>query len=189
MLSVSIFVNSNFKTHTMTNEAKPRIYLNRLSINGISYIKLFFFASPNEQIINRIVNNSWLNYNSELGVYLAEEKPNTVGLLMELFDDIAFIKEYLDYKKADSFLVSKQSISNTYEAIDLQKRNNLIHITLLPFNENKKEMIGIKHHFDRDVFLKLRNEYFINYNSKKHIWYFDSNIANIWRIYKLLSAK
>ncbi len=189
MLSVSIFVNSNFKTHTMTNEAKPRIYLNRININGISYIKLFFFASPNEQIISRIVNNSWLNYNSELGVYLAEEKPNTVGLLMELFDDIAFVKEYLDYKKAANLLISKQSVSNTYEAIDLQKRKNLIHITLLPFNENKKEMIGIKHHFDKEEFYLLRNEEFINYSSIKHIWYFVSNIANIWKIYKLLSAK
>lgn len=173
----------------MTSKVKPRIYLNRLSINGISYIKLFFFASPNEMIISRIINNSWLKYNAELGVYLTKEKPNTVGLLMELFDDIAFVKEYLDYKKAEKLSISKQSISNTYEAIDLQKRKNLTHITLLPFKENNKEIIGIKHHFDKEMFYRIKSESYVSYNRAKRMWFFESNIANIWKIYNLLSSK
>jgi hypothetical protein len=173
----------------MTTNIKPRVYLNRVIIKGVSYIKLYFFTTPNEHIISRIKSNSWINYNSELGAYIIVEKDNTVGLLIELFDDIAFVKEYLDYKKAEILLINRQKIGNIYEAVDLQKRKGLIHITLLPFVENSRAIIGVKHHFDKEAFYKLWNEDFIDYNKKKRLWYFDSSVSNIWRIYKLLANK
>ena len=172
----------------MTDKIKPQIYLNRISIEEVNYIKLYFFITPNELIISRIKSNAWIEYNSEIGTYLTVEKTNTIGLLLELFDDIAMIKFY-EYSKPEKLLVSKQKLSNRYEAIDLQKRSDLIHITLLPFNEDKKQIIGIKHHFERKVFYKLRNEYFVKYSSEKRLWYFDSSAINIWRIYRLLKDK
>jgi len=173
----------------MTNTKKQIIYLNRISLKGENHIKLYFYKSPIELIINRIKNNSWIKYNTELGTYVTKEKANTVGLLSELFEDIAVVKEYLDYKKPEKLIVSRQKTGNGFEATNLLKRKGLIHITLLPFRENNKDIIGIRHHFEREVYSRLRKEEFVKYNREKRLWYFDSNTGNIRRIYKILSDK
>lgn len=177
-------------THNIkaNNEAiKQKIYLNRIEIDNRKCIKLFFFKPPNTLIITRIRNNDWIRFDEEKGIYFAIEQNNTIGLLMELFDDIADVTPFLDYKERKSFKVSNQKIGNGFEPVDIQKRENLIAITLLPIQIKGKNCIGIKHRFEKTVYWELKLEQFISWNSELRLWVFESSNNNIKRIFNILN--
>ncbi len=168
---------------------KQKIYLNRIEIDNKKCIKLFFFKPPNQSIIRRISNNDWIEFDTKIGVYYSIEQSNTVGLLTELFDDIADITPFLDYKKRKSFTVNKQNIGIGFEPVNIQKREGLISITLLPIQIKGKKYIGIKHRFEKSVYWELKLERYINWNSELRLWVFESTNTNINKLYKLLTDK
>ena len=180
-------MTQNIKSNNWTS--KQKIYLNRIEIDGNKCIKLYFFKPPNQSIISRISNNDWIEFDTKIGVYYSIEQSNTVGLLTELFDDIAEVTPFLDYKEHKSFTVNKQIIGTGYEPVNIQKREGLVSITLLPLQIKGKNCIGIKHRFEKSVYWELKLERYINWNSELRIWVFESSNTNIAKLFSLLSDR
>ena len=167
---------------------KPILYLNRIEVKGTKYIKLFFHY--NEQIITRIKANDWIKFGSKLGLYYTEERPQTVGVLSELFEDVALVNlEYLEYKPKPEIKVSKRSLGSEYATASLIKRKELTSIILLPIDINGKEYIGIKHRFSSDIFSKIKDKNFIMWNNKYKMWLMVSSVVAIKKLMDMIGEK
>lgn len=165
----------------------PYLFLNRIRVNKESCIKLYF--SYNQHIINRIKQNDWIVFDSVKGYYYTPERKNTLGILVELFDDISVVNlQHIDYKPKERYRVSDQMVGKGLGVDILNKRKHLSAITLLGFDINNKKMIGFNFHFPREYYQILKIERFINWNTQKHLWLMDSNGKNIRLLLDLLSA-
>ena len=163
----------------------PYLFLNRIHLNKESCIKLYF--QYNSVIINRVKQNSWIKFDAVKGYYYTRERKNTLGLLSELFDDIAVVNlQHLDYKPRERFSVNDQTIGKGTGVDILLKRKNLDTITLLPFEFEGRKMIGFSNRFSYDYYQKLKIEQFINFNKQQQLWLMDSNTRNIESILTLL---
>jgi len=167
---------------------KQRIYLNRIEKEGRSCIKLFYYNKSNSLIISRIKHNDWIKFDAESGIYYAFEYPKTIGVITELFEDIAKVILYLDYKTRKGFSVKEQTIGVGFEPNKLQPRKNLITVTLLPIDIKGTNYIGIKHRFPREKYLQLMAETFINWNQELRLWVFKSSSYNIRKIFNILTS-
>lgn len=173
----------------MAQNIKQSIYLNRIEKEGRSCIKLFCYNKSNELIISRIKHNDWIKFDAESGIYYALEDTKTVGIITELFEDIAQVIPNLDYKPRKSFTVKEQTIGAGFEPNKLQQRKNLTTITLLPIDLKGVNYIGIKHMFPREKYHQLMAEAFINWNQELRLWLFKSSSYNIRKIFNLLTHR
>jgi len=103
-----------------------------------------------ELIINRIKHNEWIKFDAASGFYYTFEYPKTVGIMTELFEDVARVISYLDYKDRKDFSVNEQTIGTEFGSNKLQQRENLTTITLLPIDLKGTNYIGINHRFPRE---------------------------------------
>jgi len=167
---------------------KPLIFLNRIEISDKNCIKLFF--RDGEQIIQRIKNNEWILFNIKLGIYYAVEQSNTIGILSELFEDIAEVRlEYLNYHPPKKITVKGQIIGKGFNPDILKKRQNLNPVTLIPFEINGTDYIGMRYRFSKEDFWKLKNDPIIAWNNKHRAWVFKSSRTNLMHLFKLLTDK
>jgi len=143
---------------------KPLIFLNRIEISDKNCIKLFF--RDGEQIIQRIKNNEWIMFNIKLDIYYAVEQSNTIGILIELFEDIAGVSlEYLNYIPPKKITVKEQIIGKGFNPDILKKRQNLNPVTLIPFEINGTDFIGMRYRFSKEDYWKLKNDPIIAWNN------------------------
>ncbi len=164
----------------------PYIFLNRIRIGSDSCIKLYF--QRDESIIRRIKQNDWINFDAVKGIYYVIERPNTLGILSELFDDIATVSlQHLDYKPKERFSIYDQSVGKGTGVDILAKRKDLKIITLMPLKENDREMIGFSYHFPWLYYEKLRNSSFIDWDKKLSLWLMDSLGSNIKELLDILT--
>lgn len=171
----------------MTQNIKQSIYLNRIEKEGKSCIRLFYYNKLSELIINRIKHNEWIKFDSVSGFYYTFENPKTVGIMTELFEDIARVISYLDYKERKNFSVKEQTIGAKFGSNKLQQRENLTTITLLPIDLKGTNYIGINHRFPREKYYQLMDEAFINWNQELRLWVFKSSSYNIRKIFNMLT--
>ena len=172
----------------MNQVKKPNIFLNRIVLNGRNCIKLYYWY--NERIINRIKHNDWIEYNAFLRAYYVIEDNKTIGLLSELFSDIADVHlEHMNYRPAERLPVNSQSLSCKFDLNVLQKRSNRLTVTLLPIEMANDNYIGIKQRFPKDIYVKLLDEDFISWNTKLKLWAFKSTKGYLHRIFNLLSDR
>lgn len=163
----------------------PYLFLNRIRMKKEQCIKLYF--RYNSLIINRIKQNDWILFDSVKGFYYTPERKNTLGILAELFDDIAIVNlQHLDYKPQERFTVHDQSVGKGRGVDILIKRNNLDIITIMPFEIDNKKMIGFSYRFSYDYYQKLKLERYIRYDKQQHLWLMRSNTKNIELLLDLL---
>ena len=171
----------------MTQNIKQSIYLNRIEKEGKSCIRLFYYNTLSELIINRIKHNDWIKFDSASGFYYTFENPKTVGIITELFEDVAWVIPYLDYKERKDFSVKEQTIGTGFEPNKLQHRKNLTNITLLPIELKGSNYIGINHSFAQEKYHQLMAETFISRNQELRLWVFKSSSYNIRKIFNILT--
>ncbi len=114
----------------MNNTSKAILFLNRIELGNKKCIKLYFWS--NELILKRIKANDWICFDVQHSIYYVEEQANTLGLLTELFEDIALVRtKYLD-KIPGTAPKNKEAVLGTaFDTYRLKKRGYLSYIKIL----------------------------------------------------------
>jgi len=154
---------------------KPTIYLNRIELDGNTYIKLYY--KPNEKILHRIKQNDWINYNVKLSAWCVNYTEKSIGLLKELFSDIADVStKHLNWTPRPQLRVKANNIGKwAYETPALEKTEKKGTITLLPYERDGKKLIGFKYIFPKDQYHEIDNSNILNRDKKMQIWYIAAN--------------
>lgn len=149
------------------------IFLNRIKLSEKDCIKLYFY--PNDVIDKRIKQNYWIKYSIEPGAYYVDENEKTIGLLSELFEDIAQVSTlHLDWKPRPKPCINGQNIGmGYYNGPVLPKKENRAKITLFPFELKEINLIGFKHYFKGILFYEISNNRLFSRNKEMRIWYFN----------------
>jgi integrase/recombinase XerD len=144
----------------------PQLFLNRVKLEGVSCIKLFFY--DHESIKKRISQNEWIRYSIELGAWYAVEYNNSVALFKDVFEDVAFVNlSKLDWKRLE---VGPKNIGTYGNMKELQLRKGLDVITLFPFLVEGRSFIGFKHHFEREYYSEVLESGFFVYHKANRLW-------------------
>ncbi len=129
--------------------SKPVIYLNERTYSNVDYCVLLF--KPNDVLLERIANNSWIAWHPEMKVYTAPVKSNTIGLIKDVFDDIAIVstKYYQATLKGN---VESTVIGNTvYFNGILEAQEKAGVIMLVPYKDDNERCIIIKYKYSNKV--------------------------------------
>ncbi len=170
----------------MNNTSKAILFLNRIELGNKKCIKLYFWS--NELILKRIKANGWICFDVQHSIYYVEEQANTLGLLTELFEDIALVRtKYLD-KIPGTAPKNKEAVLGTaFDTYRLKKRGYLPDLKILTVELDGKVYLGIKAYFPKGIYLKLSNEKFIRWHNKEKIWYFENSSRNFKEVFICLS--
>ncbi len=167
---------------------KPIIFLNRIKLDGKDCIKLYFW--DNEHISKRIKQNYWIRYSVEFAAYYVIEKSSIIGVLKDLFEDIAYIdtsKLIWEQQYQKSRITPHQIGSPYYKShTALQKQIKSQTITLFPFEENGKKIIGFRHHFTNTQYIIITKDELLSFNKKKGLWYFSATNYHLKRVIHFL---
>ncbi|MCD4695664.1 MAG: tyrosine-type recombinase/integrase, partial [Bacteroidales bacterium] len=150
---------------------KPVIFLNRIEMEGNSFIKLYYKAD--EKIGQRIKQNDWINYNIKLSSWCVNYTEKNIGILKELFSDIAEVStKHLNWVPKPQLKVTANNIGMWgYEMSALEKAEKKGTITLLPFERDGKKLIGFKYVFPKNRYYEIDNSKIFNRDKKMQIWY------------------
>ena len=159
----------------ITTSNKPAIFLNRIDLDGKSFIKLYY--KPNEIILYRIKKNDWIRYSVELNSYYVIDSEKNIGLVMDLFSDIAYVStKHIDWKPRPQPRISSDNIGlGDYDKPALVKKEKLGTITLFPYEEKGRKIIGFKQFFPRDIFIEINNLEVFTRNEEMGLWQFKSS--------------
>jgi site-specific recombinase XerD len=155
---------------------KPTIFLNRTQLRNKGYIRLYF--KPNEFILKRIKNNDWIRFSLELNAYYVADKESTIGLLKELFTDMAEIStRHLDWKPRPR--IASLNIGNTsYNVTPLVKRKKQQVLTLFPFKIKGIAYAGFTYFFDKKNYNKLMQSDTFKRDETNGLWLFKADHSN-----------
>ena len=157
-----------------TKISKPVIFLNRVEMEGDSLIKLYYKAD--EKIGQRIKQNDWINYNVQLNSWCVNNTEKNIGILKELFSDIAEVStKHLNWTPGPQLRVTANNIGRWgYEMPALEKAEKKGTITLLPFERDGKKLIGFKYIFPKNQYYEIDSSNMFNRDKKLQIWYIPS---------------
>jgi len=163
----------------------PVIYLNREILNDIPYIKLYF--KKNDIIRSRIKQNSWIRFDIKLNAFAVKYSDNIIGLLDEVFSDIAELNDQFFYDKPK---ISNNNISKSlYGFTPLEKRKDVETVMLFPFEINDIMYIGTNKVFPKDISLKLLASEVMTKNSDMNIYQFKATRGSFRRVLDSLMTK
>ncbi len=170
----------------MTNVTKPKLFLNRIEIDKKSCIKLYFWN--NRKILDRIKTNDWIEFNAKYSVYFVEEKDNIIGLLTELFEDIAEVRiDYLDNVPRKYNLNKELIIGTGFDTYTMKKRSKLPTITINSVELSNGDYLAVKQRFPYDIYKRVLDSGFISWNKEKKLWYFKNTKEKFKKFFDLLS--
>jgi site-specific recombinase XerD len=163
---------------------KPMVFLNRVKVDGVKCLKLYFRYDT--EILARIKNNFWIKYSIELEAYYTEEKENAIGVISDLFEDIAIINlNYLERKPKPR--ISETNIGNGfYNDTALIKKKELTKITLFPYEYNSVKYIGFKHFFEKKMYYKISDSDVISLNKELGLWQFKATKGQFLKALNIL---
>ena len=165
------------------------IFLNRIELSGKRYLKLYFRYDA--KIIERIKNNDWIQYNSEKEFFVTPERENTIGLLTEVFDDIAIVStKHLHWKPWPKPDFQTAHIGKGYDDVPaLEKKEKLSQIFLFSYEVKGKRRIGFKHTFPKDIYHEIVNRKPFIRDKKMHLWFFDANRYSLRKALEYLTPR
>lgn len=149
----------------------PVIYLNKGVLEGKHIIKLYF--KKNEIIFNRIKQNDWINYSAVINACYCDYSEQKVGLIKDLFSDIARI----DLNYLDAVVRPKLKSTNGFIGADkyyygIRKRELKIPITLFCFIIKGRKLIGFRQDLPKEEVYRLSESKIIKYYKPKQVWLF-----------------
>ena len=150
---------------------KPVIFLNCVEMEGNSFIKLYYKAD--EKIGQRIKQNDWINYNVQLSSWCVNNTEKNIGILKELFSDIAEVStKHLNWTPRPQLKVTANNIGRWgYEMPALEKAEKRGTITLFSFERDGKKLIGFKYVFPKRQYYEIDSSNVFNRDKKMHVWY------------------
>ncbi len=143
---------------------RPIIYLNKQKDSDEDICVLYF--KSNNDVIKRIQYNNWIVWNSKLQKYTVKSTPQTVGLLKDVFEDIAIIntKYYQAILKnhTEEIVIGDVAYFNrVLESID-----KLGVIMLVPYKKDGIRLLLIKYKYSRIINQILVANKYAEWNSE-----------------------
>lgn len=141
------------------------IYLNQKTFENQTYCALIF--KKDNVLLQRIAQNSWITWHPGMKVYTAPIKQNTVGLLKDLFEDIAYVSTKY-YQAELRGNIEKTVIGDTvYFNGILESNEKLGAIMLVPYKDKDKDerLIIIKYKYSNSVNRILANNSYAKWNA------------------------
>ncbi len=128
---------------------RPVIYLNRIQKENTELCALHF--KKNDSILKRILQNDWIKWDVSESKFIVSTAPNTIGLLVDIFEDIAEINtHYYEAQlkgKAEKTIIGDCSYFNGV----LQPIEKLGAITLVPYKDANNRFIVVKYRYSKNV--------------------------------------
>lgn len=163
----------------------PHLFLNRVTLDGEHCIKLYFYN--NEDIKKRISQNEWIRYSMELGAWYAVEYSNTIALLQDLFEDVAYVNlSKLDWKRLE---ISQKNIGAMSSWKELYLRKGFEVITLFPYLMEGRSLIGFKHHFDKKHYVDVRESGYFAYHRANRLWEITAKEGRLYDVLVFLTDR
>lgn len=125
------------------SQLKPIIHLHHVK-NSKEDISVLYFNNSRD-IETRIAKNDWIVWSTELKAYKVKNTSRTIGLLKDLFYDIAIISTKHYEASLDGNTNNITIGDATYFKGVLQMHTKIGSITLVPFCKRKKRLIIIKY--------------------------------------------
>ena len=166
----------------MNNQKKrPVIYLNKAHVGGKSIILLYFKKDDN--ILNRIRKNDWISFSTEKMVYCIQDTEKNIGIVKELFDDIAFVNSHYLNRKPKPRISPNNIGLHLYQQAAIERRPKMDQVMLFPFEKESRKYVGLKHYFPQKIFDEIRQTQVFVWNKEMGIWQF---MANRYKLIKAL---
>ena len=158
---------------------KPVIFLNKVNLNGDKCIKLYF--KSNETVSSRSNNNNWIKYSKNLSAYFVKDTDTNIGILKELFCDVANIStRHLNWKPNPTPVISPNTIGlDRFKQTALIKRNVIGRIMFFPFEEDGIKYIGFKQVFPQKIANEINKRNLFTFSYEMRIWRFTANRYNL----------
>ncbi|MBI9036139.1 MAG: tyrosine-type recombinase/integrase [Bacteroidales bacterium] len=147
---------------------KATIYLNYSQNNNEQWIKLYF--KKEQVLLERIRNNEWIEYRMDQNAYCVKNAANAIGLIREVFSDIAIINQR--YLSAIVPMRSSEMVvgSNTIFTGILETQPKSGTVTLTPIRSEYGRFIVIQFKYDRSIIYQLKNCRYSTYHTNLKHW-------------------
>ncbi len=177
---------SQKKTHRTMS--LPVIYLNKGVFEGKHIIKLYF--KKNEIIFNRIKQNDWINYSVVINSCYCEYSEQKVGLIKDLFSDIAMVNlTYLEATPRPKLTSTNGFIGKETYFLGIKKRGLKIPITLFCFIIKGRKVIGFRQDLPKEEVKWLSESKIIHYYKPKQVWIFSDERNYFKGAIKVLTSR
>jgi site-specific recombinase XerD len=168
------------------NGQLPTIFLNRVELDGVSCIKLFFYGQD-AAIRERIQQNSWIVYSMEWAAWYTVEYKQTIGILQDLFEDIARVNlSKLSWKRVE--VVGKSIGASAFFREPAQRKGMQV-ITLFPFSMEGRSFIGLKHRFDSATYYEVRDHGMFHYHAANRLWEIRASNHQLYQAFNFLASR
>ena len=128
---------------------KPIIYLNHYKNDQEDLCLLFF--KPNTAIADRIKLNNWIKWHIGKQCFAASTHKNTIGFLVDIFDDIAEVNSSYYTAKLQGNTAQINIGDAGYFAGILEKAIKKGAVLLVPFKSDAGRFIVVKYKYSRTV--------------------------------------
>jgi len=146
---------------------KPVIYLNHNKIGDKDVVLLYF--KSNNAIYERIKQNDWIDWNAECKKFAVSVTASTVGLLVDVFSDIAEINTHYYEARLKGNTEEVSIGDSSYFNGVLQRAEKYGAITLVPFKNEFGRFLVVKYTYCNRI-----NKVLVN--CKYSVWH--KNIRN-----------
>jgi integrase/recombinase XerD len=157
-------VNTPNEPNQPVNCKKPIIFLNHVMKSKEDISVLYF--EPNEQITKRIQDNDWIVWNPVVNAFSVKNGPTVIGLLKDLFEDIAEVNtHYYEAKLASR--TERIDIGNaTYFRGVLEPVSKIGRILLVPVIQNGSKILAIKFTYKKEIYQLLGSNIHAKWNKE-----------------------
>jgi site-specific recombinase XerD len=145
-------------------EKKAVIYLNHLKEKEDDLLALYF--KSNDAIKNRIAQHSWIKWNLEYKAFVVKNTSKTVGLLVDLFDDLAEVNTF--YYEAN-LVRSTDGITigdATYFKGVLERNEQHGSILLVPLKRDNERCIIVKYKYNSKIDKVLKDNPYVTWKKE-----------------------
>lgn len=166
---------------------RPIIYLNHVK-SKTEDISVLYFKS-NTAIENRIANNDWIIWNVAYSAYAVKNYRNTVGILCDLFDDIAELNTHYYEAKIKGKTGSVNIGTTNYYRKALKPVEKIGQIILVPIKKQKYKYLLIKYTYNKSIYNLLNKTDDVWWSKEFRCFTLRPNKKIIYTFIKAVSGK
>lgn len=166
---------------------KPVIYLNHIQSSAENISVLYFKAD--KQIEQRILLNDWIQWSIGYSAFIVKNGKNTVGILYDLFEDIAEVNTFY-YEAKLKRNTSSINIGNYYyfkNVLCACEKEGVI--TLVPFDNKQTRLLVIKFSYKSSINTIIKKSNYAVWNSELRSFTLKPNRRILIEFIKAVSPK
>ncbi len=167
--------------------AKTIIYLN--SQKDKDGTNCFLYFKKEDQILQRIKQHSWIIWDEKKRLFMVKSTPRTVGLLIDIFNDIAEINTNYYHAqlkgKTDQVVIGDATYFNGI--LEHQEKRGII--LLVPYKNEGERLLVLKYKYLKEVCTLLESNKYVNWNDSLKEFTVEPKISILYDFIKSVSSK